>query len=375
VSDAIDDAIVGSGIVGLALAHALVRRGRRVAVFERDDRASGASIRNFGTLWPVGQPSGNRRTLALESIEIWRDVLQRSRLWFSACGSLHLAYHADELAVLEEFAARTVADGLKCSLIAADAAVTKSPRIARDGLLGALWSPNEIQINPRLIVHQLPAWLAAQGDVTFHWGTAVTSCDEGTVRSGGRRWQAERVWVASGDDLRTLYPEVFSALEMRRCKLQMMRTAPAGWTLGPILAAGLTLGHYDGFAECASLAPLKQRLAHEWPDQQANGIHVLVAQHEAGHLVLGDTHEYDERIDPFDKLHLDDLVLSYLRTFLTVEDIHIIERWHGIYAKHPREPYCVLSPQPGVTAVVGLGGHGMTLSFGLAESVVRRELN
>jgi FAD dependent oxidoreductase TIGR03364 len=375
MSEAIDDAIVGSGIVGLALAYALVRRGRRVAVFERDDRASGASIRNFGTLWPVGQPSGPRRTLALESIKIWRDVLQRSGLWFSACGSLHLAYHPDELAVLEEFAARTVNDGLKCSLIPADAALARSPQIVRAGLLGALWSPNEIQVNPRLIVQQLPVWLAEQGSVTFNFGTTVTSCDEGIIQSGARRWHVERVWLASGDDLRTLYPEALRALDLRRCKLQMMRTAPAGWALGPILAAGLTLGHYDGFAECSSLAALKPRLARDWPDQQAHGIHVLVAQHEAGHLVLGDTHEYDDRIEPFDKPHLDELVLSYLRTFLQLSGIAILERWHGTYARHPRHPYCVLSPAPGVTAVVGLGGHGITMSFGLADAVVDQALS
>jgi FAD dependent oxidoreductase TIGR03364 len=260
-------------------------------------------------------------------------------------------------------------------LIPADAALARSPQIVKAGLLGALWSPNEIQVNPRLIVHQLPAWLAEQGSITFHFGTAVTSCDEGIIQSGARRWQVERIWVASGDDLRTLYPEALRALDLRRCKLQMMRTEPTGWTLGPILAAGLTLAHYDGFAECSSLAALKARFARDWPDQQAHGIHVLVAQHEARHLVLGDTHEYDDRIEPFDKSHLDELVLSYLRTFLPVTDLAIQERWHGTYVRHPRHPYCVLSPAPGVTAVVGLGGHGMTMSFGLADAVVSQALN
>ena len=71
---------------------------------------------------------------------------------------------------------------------------------------------------------------------------------------------------------------------------------------------------------------------------------------------------------------IDELVLEYLRTFIDVSNLEIAERWHGIYVKHPTEPYCVLAPEDGVTAVAALGGHGMTLSFGLAEHVVRQVL-
>src|SRR5262249_35166102 len=93
---AFDDAIVGAGIVGLAHAYHLARRGRRVIVLERGERAQGASVRNFGMLWPIGQPAGPPRKLALRSLEIWRQVLQASGLWHDSAGSLHLAYRDDE---------------------------------------------------------------------------------------------------------------------------------------------------------------------------------------------------------------------------------------------------------------------------------------
>jgi hypothetical protein len=69
-----------------------------------------------------------------------------------------------------------------------------------------------------------------------------------------------------------------------------------------------------------------------------------------------------------------DLVLDYLDTFLAVPDLHIAARWHGTYAKHPTRPYVVARPAAEVTVVIGAGGAGMTLSFGLADRVVRELL-
>jgi hypothetical protein len=144
--------------------------------------------------------------------------------------------------------------------------------------------------------------------------------------------------------------------------------------LGTILAAGLTLGHYESFRTCPGLGAMRTRMATDWPRQIAHGVHVLVSQHDGGHLVLGDSHEYDDAITPFDRRDIDDLVLDYLRTFLQVEPLDVEQRWHGIYVKHPNEPYCIVSPEDGVAAVAGLGGHGMTLSFALAEQVVASAL-
>jgi glycine/D-amino acid oxidase-like deaminating enzyme len=45
-----DDVVVGAGILGLAHAYHLAKRGRRVVVVERSPKAMGASVRNFGML-------------------------------------------------------------------------------------------------------------------------------------------------------------------------------------------------------------------------------------------------------------------------------------------------------------------------------------
>jgi glycine/D-amino acid oxidase-like deaminating enzyme len=155
-----------------------------------------------------------------------------------------------------------------------------------------------------------------------------------------------------------------------------MRSRPIGspWKLGPMLAAGLTLRHYKSFECCPTLPALIARIARESPWYDRYGIHVMVAQNAGGELILGDSHEYGALVDPFDKTEIDDLILGYLETFLNAPSLRIAARWHGVYAKYPEQHALVLAPAPGVTVVTGTGGAGMTLSFGLAEQVVRQAL-
>lgn len=371
-----DDAVVGAGILGLAHAYHLARRGRRVLVLERGERATGASIRNFGMLWPIGQPSGYAYHLARRSLALWQEVLHAAALWYDPVGSLHLAYRDDELAVLREFAALAGANGVPVELLAPAEVLQRSDAVWPVGLLGALWSPTEICVDPRQIIRELPGWLHHALGVHFEFNRAVAGYADGRARSGSENWRANRLWVCAGDDIRTLYPEVLSAAGLVRCKLQMLRTPPLpqGRRLGPMFAGGLTLRHYGSFASCPSLPALRRRVAEETPEYDRYGIHVLVSQTAAGELTLGDSHEYGDAIQPFNRAEIDDLILGYLRTFLAVREIRITERWSGYYAKHPTHPYLLERPEPRVALVTGVGGAGMTLSFGLAEQTVRQVL-
>ncbi len=371
-----DDIVVGAGVLGLAHAYELGRRGRRVAVFERSQAAVGASVRNFGMLWPIGQPLGPLRALARRSLEIWLEVLHQAGLPSQRCGSLHLAYHEDEAQVLKEYAALSLAAGEPVELLTASRIEERSRAVKREGLQAALWSAGETCVDPRAVIAGLPGWLDRRFGVRFHFGQVVTDVEPPRVYAGGKVWEAERVWICSGQDFETLYPDEIAKCGLVRCKLQMMRSRPIGshWTLGPMLAAGLTLRHYKSFECCPTLPALCARIARESPWYDRYGIHVLVSQNGDGELILGDSHEYGAMIDPFDKTEIDDLILGYLETFLNVPGLRVAARWHGIYAKHPGQHAVVLEPAAGVTVVTGTGGAGMTLSFGLAEQVVRKSL-
>jgi FAD dependent oxidoreductase TIGR03364 len=372
MSDTFDDAVVGAGVIGLAHAFHLARAGRRVVVIERSPRACGASIRNFGMLWPIGQPAGPLHKLATRSRDIWLEVLAASGLWHDRCGSLHLAYHDDEAQVLGEFAAQAAAADIPCELLSAAEVPSRSRAVKTAGLKAALWSPSETCVDPRQIIGELPAWLSREYGVRFEFGTAVTSYEKPHVIAGGKRFRAERLFVCSGDDIHTLYPEAFACAGFHRCKLQMMRSpANSTWRLGPMLAGGLTLRHYKNFQDCPTLAAVRQRVSRDNPEFDRYGIHVMASQNGQGELVIGDSHEYDDQVAPFDKPEIDRLILEYLDTFLDRPTTEIAARWHGIYLKHPTDAYFVAHPEPSVTISTAVGGAGMTLSFGLAEQVVK----
>lgn len=372
-----DDAVVGAGVIGLAHAYHLARRGRRVIVFERHARACSASVRNFGMLWPIGQPAGPLHQLASRSLVIWGELLAESGLWHDPCGSLHLAYHDDEWQILHEFGERAGEAHSKITLLSPEEVRRKAPAVRDSGLQGGMFSPVETCIDPRQVIAELPAFLNQRFNVQFRFGHLVTGYEGDRVHAQGSHWSADRCWVCSGEELQLLYPEVHQRMELRRCKLQMMRSQAYGTSLriGPMLAAGLTLRHYASFAECPSLPRLKERIARESPEFDRFGIHVMTSQNGQGEIILGDSHEYDlaDR-EPFNSDEIDRLILEYLHRFVDLPELRIAARWYGVYAKHATKPYQVVRPAANVTVINGVGGNGMTFSFGLAEQVVHEIL-
>lgn len=368
-----DVAVVGAGIVGLAHALAAVRRGLRVVLFERSPRAQGASVRNFGMVWPVGQAPAAVHDRALRSRQRWLEVADAAGIWHAPVGSLHVAYRDDEAAVMQEFAEAAPALGYDCTWIGPDETCDRSPAVRRDGLVGALWSPTEVCVDPREAIATLPGWLAEAHGVAVHFATAVVDVTDGRVTTAeGDVWRADRTVVCSGDDFAALLPDVFAESGLVRCKLQMLRSVPqpGGFRIGPMLAGGLTLRHYAAFADCPSLPALRRRVAEETPEFDRWGIHVMASQNGSGEIVIGDSHVYgDDAIDPFDDDRIDTLVLDYLQGFLAVPELTIAARWHGVYAKHPDAAAFVARPADGVRVVTGLGGAGMSTSFGLADEV------
>ncbi|MGM0945241.1 MAG: TIGR03364 family FAD-dependent oxidoreductase [Bacteroidota bacterium] len=365
--------VIGAGIVGLSVARALKNSGFQVHVFDRHPKAQGASVRNFGMIWPVGQAQGIRFDRAMRSREVWLELSQKAGFFAEPTGALHLAYTDLEMQVVEEYV--KALSGLKSAEVLSPEEVSrKSPAAKLEGLKGALWTEEEVIVDPREAIFKTAQFLAQEG-VAFHWSCAISRIEGGRVYSGREFWDADQVYVCSGADFEILYPEVYRDSAITKCKLQMARLVrqPENWRIGPPLCSGLSFIHYKGFEVAPSLEALKEVYEKKFPELLELGIHVMVSQNGLGELTIGDSHEYGLDLSPFDQEDINRLILHFLKGFAEFKDWSIASTWHGVYSKMTNGATELVHQVSDQEIIVnGLGGAGMTLSFGLGEEVVKK---
>ncbi len=181
-----DVAIVGGGIVGLSHAMAAAKRGLSVTVFERTDKAEAASVRNFGMIWPIGVPTGPLHEAALVGRRMWIELAAAAGFWLSNSGAVFIAREPDELAVFEEYLSTDRAQRADCALLTRGGLYEKCPGARGDGLLGGLWSPLELAVDPRETIVAITHYLRSHLGVQFEFGAMVTEIESPTLRHLGQ---------------------------------------------------------------------------------------------------------------------------------------------------------------------------------------------
>lgn len=364
----LDLAVVGAGIVGLAHAWAAAARGLRVVVLDRDTRASGASVRNFGFVTVTGQAAGDCWVKARRSRDIWARIAPQAGIAIEHRGLVVAARRAEAEAVIEAFLATDM--GRECRALTASQAREHVPALS-EGVRAALWSPHELRVESATAIPRLAAWLERRHGVVIHRGTAVHGVDPpyietqcGTVRAGA-------AVVCPGDDFQSLFPERLARHALTRCKLQMLRVDPAGH---PPPAAGimsdLGLARYRGYAELPEAEALAARLDAEQPAHRANGVHLIAVASGDGSLVVGDSHHYGEAPAPFGNEAVDELILDELDAVLHMPGRRVVSRWIGTYASAPDRWLLVDAPGERVRLVTVTVGAGASTAFGIAEETV-----
>jgi sarcosine oxidase, subunit beta len=190
----VDVAVVGAGVVGLAVARELERRGARATVFDRAGIGAGAS----GV-----QPGGVRRQwgtevacrLASESAAFYAEADERLRsrvpLGFRRCGYLFLAHSGDTLRRLEENVRLQNALDVPSRIVTPAEAAELVPGLVADTLTGGAWCAEDGYFDrPQSVVEAF----AQEIDVRIE---EVRSLDD---------LRADAVVVAAGADTTALVP-------------------------------------------------------------------------------------------------------------------------------------------------------------------------
>jgi FAD dependent oxidoreductase TIGR03364 len=370
-----DVLVVGAGIAGLAHASAAVARGLSVTIIDRDSRAVGASVRNFGHCCVTAQ-SGELLELALVAREKWIEHSAAAGFFSVQSGALTLARSAAELAVIEELAASREpgqvrllgAREARAELGTDTGADVDADAAADASILGGALLRDDLRVDPREAVGSIAAWLASQPGVKFLWRTSYQGGDGGIARTTRGDIRAERTIVCVGHDLDYLFPELAAEHEVERCGLQMLRVkAPAGFQVRPAVLTGTSMLRYPAFTETSAADALRAETRQKRPDLLDIGANVMFTQRPDGSLIVGDSHRYSATMDPFQSEATSEILLAEIERILGVAELRIIERWQGIYASSPQHPYLIAEPVPGVTTAIVTSGVGMTISFGLAE--------
>jgi FAD dependent oxidoreductase TIGR03364 len=273
--------------------------------------------------------------------------------------------------VLQEFAQIAPQHGYHVSLLDQKQSLELNPSLQPSYTRSSVLFPDDLRFDPRTLPKLLLPWLAKERRVSYQPGTVATGvringdgCEITTTR--GEQYFAKHVFICSGSDLQTLFPEFLKPL--RYCKLQMMRTAPQPRVkLNASLGTGLTIRRYPAF----SLAPSWQLLQEEGKGNELDrwGIHILIVQDPDTRLVLGDSHEYSET--PFDESinpHIQKLILDETQRILKLDSTTLEQEWSGVYTIHPERDILRETIEGRIHLVTGIGGKGMTTSAGVAEA-------
>lgn len=339
--------IIGAGILGLATAYNLAKRGvKDVVVLDRSYLCAGASGRNGGG---VRMQWGTRDNveLARRSIELCKRFARDMgiNVWFRAGGYLFLARDAETARRLERGAELQQSLGVGTQILTPDGARSVVPELSTKKILNAAYNPQDGVLFPWPFLWGYASQAVKLG-VKVETFTKVTGFEQSdglvrAVQTERGTIKCDRVILAAGAWSRDLAELAGVKLPNEPHRHEILVTEPMKPFLGPLVSV-LDSGLY--FSQSG-----RGEIVGGMGDHR-----------EPVGLEMGSTLRFLSRFSS-----------AILDVMPILGDVKVLRQWGGCYDVTPdNQP--VLGPTPGLENLIqlnGFVGHGFMMGPAIGERI------
>lgn len=199
-------AVIGAGVLGLAVAQSLSRRGAQVTVFDKNYPGSGTSQTSYAWVNANGKEPTSYHDLnahAIDEHKRWQASHPASARWLLETGTLEWAADESSLRQLAQRAAKLTTLDYPVEKRSRAALLGAMPELKLDPRVQHAWSfPSECLLYPSLFIASLLADLRTSGgqlvcnnEVTTLTGSAQ---DVHLTLASGDEWRGDQLVLATG---------------------------------------------------------------------------------------------------------------------------------------------------------------------------------
>lgn len=379
-----DILIIGGGVLGSFHAYHALNKGLKVALVEKDSMAQGATVRNFGQVVPSGM-NLKWQKFGRESLAIYKSIQEKFDISVRKNGTIYIASNEDEVQLIEELHQINKNNNYDSLLMNKEECLKKYKGLKSSYCKAGLFFPQEVTIEPRIMIHKLRKFMTKNLNLTYIPDTTIINIEEvnGIVEatsSNGNTFKAAKVVICNGTEFKSLYPNTYKNSDLIVSKLQMLKTKPQkNYTLNGSVLTGLSIRRYEAFAECPSYKAIKIK-EDKNSFEKKFGVHILFKQALDGSVIIGDSHEYASvaNVDAlgFDlNMDIDKFIIEEAKKIIDLPNYEIENRWLGFYSQCKNTDIFEVNITKNIHVVTGIGGKGMTGSAGYALENINKITN